>query len=279
MLKERKSGNIISKIIKHFFLISHGIPYVMAVILMILAGSVFVKNAALNRIIYIAFLSPLIAAIYVISYFYSKKEKKQYWFNMIDIRRISWKVFLFILFFPIGIRWLASVIVGQFVVSGFQFEFSAEMTLNYAIMLLLFGPIPEEIGWRGVALPALQKRYGFRLGILFLGMMWAVWHLPLFFFRETYQFQLGLLTPLFWNYMLGVFFTSIILAVLFNATKQSILAVILFHYLDNLTGEAFIISNSAKIFSTVILGIIAFWLFVFYRGRQGNFSQSKNYKN
>jgi len=79
--------------------------------------------------------------------------------------------------------------------------------------------------------------------------------------------------------MLGVFFTSIILAVLFNATKQSILAVILFHYLDNLTGEAFIISNSAKIFSTVILGIIAFWLFVFYRGRQGNFSQSKNYKN
>ena len=65
------------------------------------------------------------------------------------------------------------------------------MSLSYAIMLLSFGPIPEELGWRGVALPALKARYGFQKAVLFLGFMWAIWHLPLFFFRETFQYQLG----------------------------------------------------------------------------------------
>ena len=250
--------------IKYFFLISHSIPFLMTFILMALEGSIFVSNSFFNQIIYVAFLSPIVAAIIIIYRYYSNNEKSDYFLSIIDFRRIPLKVFLFILLFPVFIRWLASVMAGQFVISVIQFDFSPQMSLNYAIMLLFFGPIPEELGWRGVALPALKARYGFQKAVLFLGFMWAIWHLPLFFFRETFQYQLGLFTPLFWSFMAGVFFTSIILGAIFNETKQSIFAVILFHYLDNLTGEAFLVSANAEILSNIIRAIIAIVIFVHY---------------
>ena len=231
---------------------------------MALEGSIFVSNSFFNQIIYVAFLSPLIAAIIIIYWHYSINEKKDYFLSIIDFRRIPLKVFLFILLFPVFIRWLASVIAGQFVISGIQFDFSPQMSLGYVIMLLFFGPIPEELGWRGVALPALQVRYGFQKAVLFLGFMWTIWHLPLFFFQGTFQYQLGLFSPLFWNFMAGVFFTSTILGAIFNEAKQSILAVILFHYLDNLTGEAFLINANAEILSNIIRAIIAIAIFVHY---------------
>lgn len=44
---------------------------------------------------------------------------------------------------------------------------------------LVRGPLREEIGWRGFALPRLQYRYSPLVATLILGIIWTVWHLPL----------------------------------------------------------------------------------------------------
>src|SRR5262249_52349042 len=50
----------------------------------------------------------------------------------------------------------------------------------FLIIAIIGGPLLEEAGWRGFALPRLQPRYGPLVGTLILGLLWALWHLPEF---------------------------------------------------------------------------------------------------
>lgn len=166
---------------------------------------------------------------------------------------------------PALIRFTAALLEAALFAKQFQFTFSPEMTLFYVIVLLLFGPIPEEIVWRGVAFPRLQDRFGFNPATMILGFMWAIWHLFLFFVEGTYQYRLGLGSTLFWIFMFSIFFTTFIYVFIYNKTNHSILAVILFHFMDNLSGEAFRITDNALIISTLLRGIIAFYVFIYYK--------------
>jgi hypothetical protein len=94
---------------------------------------------------------------------------------------------------------------------------------------LIIGPIAEELGWRGVALGPLQRRYGALTGAAALGCVHALWHLPLFFFPTGALQALGVLTPEFWRFMADIVLFDLIAAALFNAMRASVLVAILFH--------------------------------------------------
>ena len=87
----------------------------------------------------------------------------------------------------------------------------------------LIGPI-EELGWRGVALPLLQRRFAPLGASLILGSVAAVWHIPAFFMSGTKQsgWSLG-------PFLLGVIAISVILTAMFNASRGSLLVAFVFH--------------------------------------------------
>ncbi len=55
------------------------------------------------------------------------------------------------------------------------------------LVMVFLGGGQEEIGWRGYIMPILESRYGLWLGNIILGVVWAVWHIPLWFIPGTSQ--------------------------------------------------------------------------------------------
>ena len=57
--------------------------------------------------------------------------------------------------------------------------------VEFVRVLFLGGPIGEELGWRGFALPRLQQHRNALLASILLGLVWGLWHLPLYFVLGT----------------------------------------------------------------------------------------------
>lgn len=109
-----------------------------------------------------------------------------------------------------------------------DFPYSPWYGLIPAMAVALFiGPV-EELGWRGVALPLLQRRFAPLWSALILGAFWAMWHAPSFLLSGTPQSAWS-----FAPYLFGVLALSVIITPLFNAAHGSILMAALFHFQVN----------------------------------------------
>jgi len=100
---------------------------------------------------------------------------------------------------------------------------SAQAYLAALFLMAIKGPI-EEIGWRGLALPLLQRILAPIWAALVLGVIWAVWHLPAFLLSGTPQSAWSLMP-----FLLGTVALSVIVTPLFNSSRGSILLPAFFH--------------------------------------------------
>jgi len=98
---------------------------------------------------------------------------------------------------------------------------------SYLLVIVLGGPLFEEIGWRGFALPRLEGLHGPALASLILGFLWALWHLPEFLVPRWSAESGGFsLTSIILFSLVTITFT---ITWVFNNTRASILLTILVH--------------------------------------------------
>ena len=106
----------------------------------------------------------------------------------------------------------------------------------YLMLAAIFLSTPiqagEEIGWRGYALPRMASRWGYPVSGVLLGVIWALWHLPLFFLENT-----GSTDQPFIVYLLPVTAISVAMTWLYVKTEGSLLMMMLMHAaINNTTG-------------------------------------------
>ncbi len=106
--------------------------------------------------------------------------------------------------------------------------------LSYLFINLITGPLGEEFGWRGFALPRLLARYKAAVAALILGLVWGLWHLPSFLVSGTWVFVhvklsifFGFLFHYFVNFTLSMI-SGALLPISLVLTAWAILIVALF---------------------------------------------------
>lgn len=138
------------------------------------------------------------------------------------------------------------------------------MFFPFAVFILVFGPLPEELAWRGYVLDGLQVKWNALTSSLILGMAWTVWHLPLFFIQGSYQYGLGFGTVRFWLYMMDKVPLAILMTWVYNNNRRSTLSAILLHFMVNMIGELFDLTLQAEMIYILLLiiaatGVTVFW--------------------
>jgi membrane protease YdiL (CAAX protease family) len=95
---------------------------------------------------------------------------------------------------------------------------------NFGLVLLIGGPLGEEFGWRGYLMPAITAKLNWRAASLLIGVVWGVWHLPLFYMADTAQSQMAM--PIF---MLNILAGSVVFGWLLERTLGSVLPALVLH--------------------------------------------------
>ena len=201
---------------------------------------------------------PALVAIGLTLFTQDREDWRDFWRRLIEFKRIGpgwYAVILLIVPVLTIFAVLLDVVTGGSVP---QFEalsayLSRPLTIvPFAIYTLIFGPLPEELGWRGYALDRLQAKQGALVSSLILGTAWSLWHLPLFFIEGTYQNALGLGSLPFWLFLIDLIPKSILFTWIYNNTQRSTLSAVLLHFMINFTGELVPLSDQAELYRVVL---------------------------
>lgn len=193
-----------------------------------LLGSTFrPRLTSLAGVLFIAgSFGPGIAAIAVVRYT-SGQDGLHRWLRRSLQWRVGWRWLALSFFSPLAVIGLAAAVhiaLGGAIAPSPAVGHVLLAVVIFGQMLLLGGPLGEEFGWRGYALPVLQERYSWRVASLILGVVWGAWHLPLFYIADTTQRHIP-----FGLFMVNTIALSVLFAWLFNHTRGSVLPALVLH--------------------------------------------------
>jgi uncharacterized protein len=211
-----------------FLLITFGLGWGILALFIFLPGQMtrmFGEMTGQHPLFFLAVWAPAIAAFVVVMQRAGFSGLKRYLGRLLLWRAcLPWYAFLIVgiplLFFS------GSALKGNLFTE--PFPFTAPSALLAALAFTAIKRPVEELGWRGLALPLLQRRFAPIWAGLILGMIWGFWHLPAFLLSGTPQSAWSF-TPFF----VGSIAMSVIMTALFNASRGSILLPALFHFQVN----------------------------------------------
>jgi len=179
---------------------------------------------------------PTLAAVIVIALTTGRTGLRKYWKRLTNFRAGWW----YLIGPAIIVAYLIAALVtnllsGATMVSPFPFP-----SVGTMLILLLMGGVWEEPGWTGYAFPRLRERfansrYPDLIAALVLGLLWGVWHLPLFLYGTLPWYDIFIFVPA----------ARVIYSWLYNKSGGSVPAIMVTHYASNLLTGSMILQAFA----------------------------------
>jgi hypothetical protein len=134
------------------------------------------------------------------------------------------------------------------------------------LLLLIMAATFEELGWRGYAFDSLESRYTYLTASIIFGVLWSLWHFPLVFVHNSYQYEI--FQENIWygiNFFVSIVPMGIIISWFCIKNGKSVIAAILFHFVINMSQEALNITQTTKCIETGVLALIAIAIIAYDR--------------
>jgi membrane protease YdiL (CAAX protease family) len=208
-----------------YILISFGLAWGIIGLYVFLSdhmGAIFGQLTGNHPLFYVAVYSPAIAA-FILVYRTGGISGLQRFLGRAFLWRCSAAWYAFLIFGIPSIFIIGSTIRGNLYTEPFPFA-SIPSLFTALFLAAIKGPV-EEFGWRGFALPLLQKKFAPLWAGLILGGIWGLWHLPAFLLSGTQQSEWSFAA--FFNGCLAI---SVIATALFNQSGGSILLAAFFPF-------------------------------------------------
>jgi membrane protease YdiL (CAAX protease family) len=260
-----------------FFLMAYTFSWILLIPSVLSAWGILPGDSTITFVLHT--FGPTLAAIIMTSIIEGRAGLLRMW-QRIRQWRAGWQWYLFILV-GIPVLILLGIIIQPGVLASFQ-GLTPVLLLSYPLAFAAVwfggGPLGEEIGWRGFALPGMQPRYGPLWGTLLLGVLWGFWHV-LEFLMPTQGGGpgTGLATFLtdFSMFFLMVVALAIIFTWVFNHTRGSIFISITAHASVNTPQLVLVPLFPAVDYTNLILagligfGVLALLIVILTRCRLG----------
>lgn len=237
--------------VKKYLFITFGISWIswLIVILLMQFGLAKYPDFLSGVIGIIGTLGPTIAAIMMLDGRKNLKNIFHFIFNKKEKAYFYLTIFSIILILSFGI------------IGTYNKEIPFYFIIPLFIYALTFGGGFEELGWRGVLQPNLEKNHSFIVSALITGIIWGLWHAPLQIIQGYSLFDLS-----FFPFMLGIIMFSIFLAYIYRKTN-SLFCCAFFHGLYNTLTTIFI-TNIGSLIIELLLALLC--IVLYYKEKYGN---------
>lgn len=208
--------------------------------------------------------SPLLAAVLLAWLTDGVDRVRDLGHRLVDVWRIEPRWWLFVLaFWPAFNLVMAGIALVLGVTDRPIDPVLDPEVLAFAVLLSFVLPVVEEIGLRGYWLDELRERFSLTTASIVNGIGWAVWHAPFVLLPGYYAntaFQ-----PELWWWLPYIVVTAVLISWVYDNTRRSILAALVFHGMMNFTGEFLGVTG---MYPFVVLGyVLAALLVVFWWNR------------
>jgi membrane protease YdiL (CAAX protease family) len=227
----------------------------------------------LSLLIIISYL--LLPAVTAVSMVYLSKDSgliKDFWIRL-GLFRIGSNYLIIIVFLMPSVITIATLLSLLFGYSSDQFFLARELSMLEGwsvlgiLIPLLIAPFVEELAWRGYGVDSLMAYNNLFTSSAIFGVFWSSWHLPLVFLKGSYQnqlYDLGLVYVI--NFFVSIFALSFLLNWIYYKVNRSIPAIILFHFVINLSAMFLNTQPFTKCIVTVLLILVV--MFIFFRDKE-----------
>jgi membrane protease YdiL (CAAX protease family) len=223
------------------------------------------------RVPYLVFsmgAGPLLAAFFVLAIFEGRPGLKQ-WFAQIVKWRLPVRWYWIILVLPLALT-AASLLFG-YIFNGMQpLDLDPRLPgvyfLPFLLYMIIFTGLWEEPGWRGFALPRLQKQYNAETSSWILGVLWGAWHIPINLYLN-WDAGPAVILPIIAGLLLGTVGWTIVNTWVYNNTC-SVFLMILLHGWTN-TVQSYLVLSTGNMAVMTLFGVLPWALAIYLLRKYG----------